>query len=89
MATSANFKISLHGKKLIKIETDIAYGNYSQAAFDVSDFLISEGNDCFLKTWGSDGTPPILTIDGSDFELHLKRHFLFPITQEIHLKRMS
>ena len=89
MATSANLEISLHGKKLIKLESDIAYKDYSQAALDVSDFLISKGIDCFLKSWGSDGTPPVLTIDEADFELHLTRHFLFPLAQEIHLKRVS
>ena len=89
MSISANLEISLHGKKLIKLETDIAYKCYSQAAIDVSDFLISKGLACFLKSWGTDGTPPVLTIDETDFELHLTRHFMFPLTQEIHLKRVS
>ena len=89
MAISANLEISLHGKNLIKLETDIAYKCYTQAALDSSDFLISKGIDCFLKSWGNEGTPPVLTIDGADFELHLNRHFLFPVTQEIHLKLIS
>ena len=89
MAASANLEISFQGKKLIKLETDIAYKCYSQAAIDVSELLTSKGMDCFLKSWGTDGTPPILTIDKADFELHLTRHFMFPLTQEIHLKRVS
>ena len=88
MATSANLEISLRGKKLIKLETDISYKCYTQAAIDVSELLISKGMDCFLKSWGTDGTPPVLTINEADFELHLTRHYIFPLTQEIHLKRI-
>lgn len=89
MATSANFRISARGKKFFTLETDIAYNNYAQAAIEVSEFMVSEGIDCFLKSWGSDSTPPILTIDGADFELHLTRHFFFSFTQKISLKRTS
>ena len=89
MAISANMEISFRGKRLIKLENDNVYKCHTQAAFDVSDFLVSRGIDCFLKSWGAEGTLPIITIDDADFELHLKRHFLMPLTQEIHLHRVS
>ena len=87
MATSANLELSFHGKKLIKFETDIAYKSHTQAARDVSEFLNSKGIDFTLKSLGGDSLP-VITVDGVDFELHLVRHFLFPMAQEIHLKRV-
>ena len=67
-------------KKRIRFESDKIYTGYTEAVEDIMEHLATEGVAYVVKSKGTADSPPIIEVDGAEYELQINQsQYFFPI----------